>query len=131
MNSRIALTALTGAILVAAGCEKTYEHERLGPDSERFGHIDRMIRELREDGADPETVIARQVAAGLDEGRLAMLRATLQQVARADEATLQRVDAFGRDTYRATVKLSSGPAARTVAMLIGSGDGRLYWMGTN
>ena len=131
MNSRIVVTILTGAILLAAGCEKTYEHERLDPDSERFGQVGRMIRQLREARADLDAVIARQVAGDLDEGRMAMLRAALEQIASADRARLQRVDAFGPDTYRATVKLSSGQAGRSVALLVGSGDGGMYWMGTN
>ena len=59
------------------------------------------------------------------------LRSVLRELARAESATLQRVDRWGSGLVRATIQLTFEDRPRTLAFLLVEADDKLYWAKTN
>ncbi len=136
-NSRRAgLALLAAAAMLTAGCGEEYAHRRMRKDSPRAAQVAEMLQRLRAGGAEGlEEAVRRDGAAGLEPKRREALLAALRQVVEADEAELERVDEFGRNVYRATIRLTAGGEQKTVAMLLvvpeGESGERLCWAGRN
>jgi hypothetical protein len=128
------MTAFLLSLMAAslAGCGDDYEHERLGPDSERFRGVSQMLSELRAAGeAGFDGMIDRHGAPNLPPQRRTALAAALRQLIEAEQAELIRMDAFGENVYRATFRLSIDGEERTTAMLLIETDDGLRWAGMN
>jgi hypothetical protein len=91
-----------------------------------------MLVALRSAGpAGLEEVIKQQAAGGLTDRQATALRATLEQLAKAQAVELEEMDRFGDDVYRAALGVTSGKSSRTVYMLLVVSDGWLRWAGKN
>lgn len=91
-----------------------------------------MIASLREGGTDGLEEHLRQYAVSdLTDARTAALRATLMEIVNAEAAELARLDRFGDDVYRASMRLTSGVRTRTFPVLLVETDGALRWAGRN
>ena len=131
IRNSVFFAALMGG-LVAAGCSKEYEQNRIDGDSPRAAEVRSMIASLREGGTDGvEDHLRRYAASDLTDARTAALRATLREIVNAEAAELERLDRFGDDVYRASLRLTSGGRARTLLVLLVETDGALRWAGRN
>jgi hypothetical protein len=127
-------TALLLSFLVAGlgGCSDDYQHERLGPDSQRFQQVSQMLDAIRAAGPDGlDGIVDRHGVGDLSTERRTALQAALRQLAIADEARLVRMDAFGEDVYRATFELSMDGETSTASMLLVETSAGLRWAGMN
>ena len=136
MHSSLHLAAAClAAMALAGGCSDEYGHERLDGESPQFVEVRTMLDELRasrDDGLDD--MLTRQIATDIADSQKKGLRYVLTQLARADEATVKRVDRFGPDLYRATLTFTTEDHPRTIALLLvpdEDDDRKLYWANTN
>lgn len=120
------------AVALLAGCSKSsYEHRRLAEDSQQAKEVAALVQELKEAGEDKlNEYVAAHGASNLTASQMNGLRYSLALIARSDDVKVERVDAFGKQVYRATLILQ--PQNTTMAMLLVEADnGRLYWAGAN
>jgi len=120
-------------MLLSAGCSKEYEHQRFAQDSPEAVHIRKLVRALREGGPDHlDERLAEQAARGLNEDRTRSLRFALAQLVAADAVELEKTERFGRQVYRAALRLTTKDGPRRLAMLlVKTEDGALRWVGKN
>ena len=119
-------------LLLTFGCSQEYAQKRPGPDSPRGREVSRMLAALREAGSDGlDETIRRHGAAGLDDARAGILRATLRQLIEATTVQLQTLDRFGENVYRAGFLVASGQDDRKTHLLLVLSDGELRWAGPN
>ena len=123
---------ILAALLLAAGCDKEYDQRDLAGDSPQAAEVRAMIRTLRQAGGKGvDEFMARHGAQGLSAGRQVALRATLLRIAQAETVELERLDSFGKNVCRASLRL--GPSGRTESLfaLLIVKDGQLRWAGPN
>lgn len=132
-TSRAALVLLAVAALAVAGCAKKYAQQSLGKDGPVAQEIGAMVAALRSAGPEGlDQAIQEQAAGGLTAIQERSLRASLSRIATADAAELEDLSRFGRNVYRASLRLrSGGGTSATVCMLLVHADGRLRWAGQN
>jgi len=133
MHSNALAAACLAAAVLAAGCSEEYGHERLDAQSPEFRAVQTMLDTLRGAGDDDlDDVIVAQLPNELDAAQIKGLRWVLTQLARADQATLLRVDRWGGDWYRATITYADKDGDHTTALLlIPADDDTFFWMKTN
>ena len=126
------LWAALAAGLVAAGCSGEYKQDRLDADSRRAAEVRSLVASLREGGTDGiEGHLRRHASGGLTDVQTLALRATLAEIVNAEAVELARIDRFGDDIYRASLKLTSGGQIRTFTVLLVETGGALRWAGRN
>ena len=132
-TTRNNLVALLAAMLLSAGCSKEYEHERFAQDSPEAGHIRKLVGALREGGPDRlDELVSGQAAPGLTEKETRSLRFVLAQIVEADSVELEKTERFGKQVYRAVLRLTGKDGPRTLAvLLVKTEDGTLRWVGKN
>lgn len=132
INSVI-LSAAVAALVMAPGCGKKYPRQDVGTDSPTAQEVRSMVGRLQSAGADGlEEAIARQAAGGLTAVQSKSLRASLAMIAKAETVELEDLSQFGRDVYRASLRLqSAGGTSATVCMLLVRSGGTLHWAGQN
>ncbi len=131
IRNSVFFAALVGG-LVATGCSKEYEQDRIDGDSPRAAEVRSMIASLREGGTDGvDEHVRRFGASDLTDAQTAALRATLREIVNAEAAELERLDRFGDDVYRASLRLTSGRQTRALLVLLVETDGALRWAGRN
>ena len=126
------LLLLLATLLLWAGCGREYDQRDLAADSPQATQVREMIRTLRQAGGDGvDEFMARHGAEGLSAARQAALRATLLRIARAETVELKRLDSFGKNVCRASLRL--GPAGRMESLfaLLIVKEGQLRWAGPN
>lgn len=131
--SSTVLVAALAAALAVSGCGKRYPRQDVGKDSPTAQEVRAMVGQLQSAGANRlEEAIARQAAGGLTAIQTQSLRASLAQIAQAKTVELEDLSQFGRDVYRASLRLrSAGGTSGTVCMLLVRSDGALRWAGQN
>jgi len=120
-------------LLTCPGCSKEYEHERFAQDSPEAVHIRKLVRALREGGPDRlDERLAEQAARGLDQDQTRSLRFALAKIVAADGVELEKTERFGKQVYRAALRLATTDGPRSLAMLlVKTDDGALRWVGKN
>ena len=119
------------AFFMANGCSDKYEHQQMGGDSQQLAKIRQMLGQLRQGPDSLDAALSRQVAAGLSQGRENMVRVRLAEIAGAEKVLLERLDRWGQDMYRATIKYTADGRAHTLAMLLVADGYELDWAGVN
>lgn len=121
--------AIMFTALVSSGCSKDYSHAEVGADSPMGRQAAGMLDALRQAGAAGlDQVIANDGAPGLDAAQQQALRAVLEQMISADEATLTDVDRFG-EVYRASVQLVANGQPQEIYVLMVLVEKNLKWAG--
>jgi hypothetical protein len=122
---------LTAAIAMT-GCSKDFEQKKLGKDSPEASRVRAMVDALRQGGEKglAETM-KTQAAGGLTGSQELALQASLRELIAADAVEVDKVDSFGPQVYRATLKLSTGGKTRAVALLLVATGDELRWAGRN
>jgi len=129
-NRAVILLALAVGLL--AGCADRHEHERLDLDSPHARRVRQMVDAVREAGLDRLSELTdRDAAGGLTPGQSKALAAALAEVAAADTVELLRMDSFGPQVVRATLRLRRVGREQTVAFLLVETDAGLRWAGRN
>ena len=133
MRNRTLILVLLGAAFAAAGCGKDYEQRRLDEQSPEFQRVATMLQDLRQAGQDGlDEHLDEHGAADLNAQRTEALRAVLRELQQAQTATLVQLDAFGPQTYRATIELRVDEEPKTVAvLLVAPEEDTFYWAGMN
>ena len=86
---------------------------------------------LQAEGEGIEDLLTRQIANGLSEPQQDVVRLTLNELRQVEKVQLKRVDRWGKDMFRATIETITAGKRQTLAMLIISDGGNLYWAGRN
>ncbi len=132
MSNRNGLLLALVALLLMSGCSDKYAHRQLESQSAYFRKAQQMLAALRAGAAgDIEAVLDRQLAPGLPEPQERGLRMLLTELAHAEQWELQRVDRWGEDLCRATIRYETQGQSRTVALLLIAEGEELYWAGVN
>jgi hypothetical protein len=115
---------------MSAGCSKQYQPAGVTVDSPQGQAVQAMLAQLRAaKGQELQDALARQIADGLDEGRLAMLRSSLETLAASDQAKLDKITQFGADLYRCTFTYETAGRTGAVTVLVLSAKDQYRWAG--
>jgi hypothetical protein len=128
------LAAWLALAVLAGGCAKKYQHERMTLDGPVAQEARALLEELRK-AADDETrlhdLIRRQVAEGLADKNVKQLEAALAALARGKDVQLTRLDRFGK-AYRVGFRLTDPQTHRARdSFFVVANDGKLRWLKTN
>ncbi|QNN24239.1 hypothetical protein HED60_18835 [Planctomycetales bacterium ZRK34] len=129
-NRLIPIALLT--VMLLTGCGDRYEHAELGLDSPQAQQVVAMLDQLHDAAPTAlDTFIHDHAAERLTQAQTTALRALLQRIAEADEASLTSIDQFGPQVYRVQITTKSrSKTDQTHALLIMQND-RLLWAGPN
>jgi hypothetical protein len=121
---------LAVGVAAVAGCSKQYQPAGVSVDSPPGQAVQAMLAQLRAaTGQELQDVLARQIADGLDEGRLARLRASLETLAASDQAKLDKITQFGADLYRCTFSYEAGGRPGAITILVLAAQDQYRWAG--
>lgn len=131
ISSEVAVLVAAGLLMVA-GCRKEYGQEKLGPDSPVGRKVRAMIDAARRAGESKlDHTAARQVADKLTSVQSASAAAMLRDIVLAAKVELRKLDRFGENVYRASLRLTLPDEVKTVHALLVETDGELRWAGPN
>ncbi len=114
------------------GCSRDYEQKKLGKDSPEAQRVRTMVDALRQGGEQGLAAAMRaQAAGGLTGAQELALQASLRELIAADGVEVEKVDSFGPQVYRATLRVSAGGQTRAVALLLVVKGDEFRWAGRN
>lgn len=132
IRNRLAAAVAGLALLPVAGCSDGYEQRRLAGDAPQRRELRVMVDALRSGGEEAlEGFLAEHGASGLTDVQRAALRASLTEIVRAESVELTELDRFGRDVYRATLRMTTAGQTKPAYFLLIRSGGRLRWAGRN
>jgi len=128
----VVLAAVVCAAVAWPGCSKKYPQTELAKDGPIAQQVLAMAAALQKTGPEGlDNVFEEQAAGGLTPQQERGLRAALLQIAKADEVELEDLSRFGKNVYRASLRLRAGGTSSEVCMLLVQSDGHLRWAGQN
>jgi hypothetical protein len=132
-TSKVLLVAAVCAAAAWAGCSKRYPQRELarnGPIGQQVWGMAAALQKAGPEGLDK--LYERQAASGLTPQQERSLRAAMLQIAKAQKVEVQDLARFGKNVYRASLRLrSAGGTSSEVCMLLVRSNGALRWAGQN